>query len=120
MTVAGRIYRVRTTLEDPPKEKIVLCVDNLFLWFNTEARLRPAQMRVTRGEVPGITRDCHLDCGRVTVFPARELEVAKDCGRCLDEFLLRVIEEVDQRATTLTGLHRRQVVEILRTIIKPK
>jgi hypothetical protein len=118
--VAGRIYRVRTTLADPPKEKIVLCLDNLFLWFNTEPRQRPAQMKVARGEAPGITRDCHLDCGRVTMFPARELATAIDCGMCSNKFLLRVIEEVEQRATTLTGLHRRQIVQILRAIVDRK
>jgi hypothetical protein len=71
--ITGHVYRVRTTLVDPPKNEIVLCVGGFFLWFNTEPRQRPGQMKVISREAPGITRDCHLDCGRVTVFPDHEL-----------------------------------------------
>jgi hypothetical protein len=73
----GDIFRIHTTLVTPPKQKIVLYVGgSLFLWFNTEPRKeRPAQMKVTAREVPGISRDCFLDCGRVTVFPERELDL---------------------------------------------
>jgi len=74
MTV-GDVLRISTVLTKPPKPKIVLCVGvDLFLWFNTDARRgRPAQMPVSRNEAPGITRDCFLDCGRVTSFFPNEI-----------------------------------------------
>lgn len=111
--IAGRVYRIHTTLVDPPKEKIVLCVGTLFLWFNTDPRRRPAQLPVKPGEAPGISRNCYLDCGRVTVFPPLELATAKDQGACMPQFLLRVIDEIKNRATTLATLHRRQIAETL-------
>jgi hypothetical protein len=118
--IAGHVYRVHTTLANPPKTKIVLCVGNWFLWFNTEARNRPAQMRVKAGEAPGITKDCHLDCGRITVFPPGELAAAKDEGLCTQEFLSRVADEVEKNAITLANLYRREVPQILRDAIKPR
>jgi len=66
----GDIFRVHTSLANPPKIKIALFVGNgMFLWFNTEPRRRPAQMLVFSNEVPGITRDCHLDCGQIHAVP---------------------------------------------------
>lgn len=113
--ITGNVYRIRTTLVDPPKEKIVLCVGGgLFIWFNTDPRRMPGQLKVTSAEVPGITRDCYLNCGRVTVFPQRELDRAQDQGACSREFLLRVIDEVENRATTLAPRYRTQVVQALR------
>jgi hypothetical protein len=88
--ITGYIYRVHTTLANPPKTKIVLCVGNWFLWFNTEPRQRPAQMPVKAAEAPGITRDCHLDRGRITVFPPGELAAAEEMGTCTHEFLSRL------------------------------
>jgi hypothetical protein len=79
--ITGHVYRVRTTLVNPPKTKIVLCVGNWFLWFNTDARKGvPAQMQVKAGDAPGISKDCHLNCGRITVFPPGELAAATDEG----------------------------------------
>jgi len=46
-----------------------------------------AQMAVTQGEAPGISRNCFLDCGRVTTFSARELSCAVPCGRASNQFL---------------------------------
>jgi len=88
----GDVLRVHTTLANPPKEKIVLYVGtyagaDLFVWFNTDRRKRPAQMAVTQGEAPGISRNCFLDCGRVTTFSARELSCAVPCGRASNQFL---------------------------------
>ncbi len=77
-------------------------------------------MAVKAGEAPGITRDCHLDCGRVTVFPPGELASAEDMGACANEFLLRVANEVENNATTLAALFRREVPQILRDHVKPK
>ena len=51
------------------------------------------------------------------MFRPTELKDAKDQGGCTNEFLLRVIEEVEKRATTLATLHRRQVAEALRNLI---
>ena len=118
--ITGHVYRVHTTLTNPPKTKIVLCVGKWFLWFNTEARQRPAQMQVKTGEAPGITKDCHLDCGRITVFPPGELAAAQDQGSCTHEFLSRVADEVENKATTLAALYRREVPKSLRDEIKPK
>ena len=118
--ITGHIYRVHTTLADPPKTKIVLCVGNWFLWFNTELRQRPAQMPVKAREAPGISKDCYLDCGRINVFLSGELAAAEDMGACAYEFLSRVADEVENRATTLAPLYRRQVPQILRDLVKPR
>jgi hypothetical protein len=75
-------------------------------------------MRVKAGEAPGISRDCHLDCGRITVFPPDELAAAEDQGACTHGFLSRVAAEVETSATTLAGLYRREVPRILRDFIK--
>jgi hypothetical protein len=117
--ITGHVYRIHTTLVNPPKTKIVLCTGDFFLWFNSEPRQGwPAQMRVSAAEAPGITKDCYLNCGRVTVFRPSELAEAKDQGACTRDFLLRVIDEVENRATTLATLHRRQVAQSLRELVK--
>jgi hypothetical protein len=119
--ITGNVYRIHTTLVDPPKEKIVLYVgDGFFLWFNSKPHPRwPGQMKVSTAEAPGITKDCYLNCGRVTVFRPSELAAAKDQGPCTGAFLLRVIDEVEKRATTLVTLHRRQVAQTLRELVEP-
>jgi len=116
----GDIFRIRTTLTNPPKEKIILCVGqlggiDLFLWFNTEARRHPAQMQVAPGEAPGISRDCFLDCGRAVTFTERELELATPCGRASQPFLLRVAQEVEARALTLTNAQRKAIADCLKS-----
>jgi hypothetical protein len=116
----GDVLRVHTTLANPPKPKIVMYVGNyagtdLFLWFNTEPRSkRPAQMPVSSNEAPGITRDCFLDCGRVTTFPTRELDRSEHCGRVSQDFLVRAAQEVEDRASTLAAGHRKAIVAFLR------
>lgn len=77
-------------------------------------------MQVKAGEAPGITKNCHLDCGRITVFPLAELATAKDEGACTHEFLSRVGNEMENNATTLANLYRREVPQTLRNLIKPK
>jgi hypothetical protein len=116
----GDVFRVHTTLTSPPKKKIVLHVGGgLFLWFNSDPRRsRPAQMQVGSGEVPGISHACFLDCGRVTVFTALELQEAEYCGHASDVFMLRVAEEVEFRATTLTMGQRKTVGSALRQPIE--
>jgi hypothetical protein len=113
----GDVLRIYTTLANPPKEKIVLHVHvgaNLFLWFNTNPRSRPAQMAVTAREAPGITHDCFLDCGRATFFSDPELERATHCGQASAAFLLRTAEEIELRATSLTGVQRKSIAGALR------
>jgi hypothetical protein len=113
----GDVLRVYTTLAKTPKQKIVLYVgtaQQLFVWFNTEPRQRPAQMPVAAREAPGIPHDCFLDCGRVTVFTERELANAENCGRASRVFLLRVAEEIEVRAVTLATGHRKAVALALR------
>jgi hypothetical protein len=115
VNVVGGIYRVHTSLVKPPKEKIVLYVgDGLFLWFNTVARQRPGQLCTQAAECPEITRECYLDCGRVTVFSDAELAKASYFGTATVAFLARVIEEVELRATVLVNAHRKLVAENLR------
>jgi hypothetical protein len=118
----GEVLRVYTTLSRPPKEKIVLFVgteQSLFLWFNTERRQRPAQLPVAAQEAPGITRDCFLDCGRVTVFPSEELARATRCGRASAAFLARVADEIEARASSLVTAHRRAIAAALRAAHTP-
>jgi hypothetical protein len=116
--ITGHVYRIHTTLSNPPKTKIVLCAGDLFLWFNSEPRRRPAQMSVSDAEAPGITKDCYLDCGNATVFRPSELAAAKDQGACTRDFLLRVIDEIEKRATTLATLHRRRIGQNLRNLVE--
>jgi hypothetical protein len=112
---APEIYRVRTILVTPPKEKIVLYAgDGYFLWFNTRARERPGQLCVQPGECPEIARECYLDCGRVTLFSEAELSASIYCGVADETFLAKVIEEVEVRATVLVRAHRKAVAANLR------
>jgi hypothetical protein len=111
----GRIYRIKTTLTKPSKEKIVLYIgDDLFLLFNTDARARPAQMEVAPGECPEITHKCYLDCGRVTTFSQREIDARAKCDHIDSDFAVRVVEEIEERATSMVNAHRNLVAGNLR------
>jgi len=111
----GAIYRIRTVLAKPPKEKIVLYVGNdFFLWFNTKAKQQTGQLCVQPGECPEITRVCYLDCSRVTMFFPPELAAAKDCGIADIKFLTKVVEEIELRATVMPGKQRSIVAANLR------
>jgi hypothetical protein len=115
VNVVGGIYRVRTILVKPPKEKIVLYTgDGFFLWFNTVARERPGQLYVRPGECPEVTRECYLDCARVTLFSEAEIAKASYFGLADTGFLAKVIEEVEVRATVLVNAHRKIVANNLR------
>jgi hypothetical protein len=119
--IVGEILHVWATLARPPKRKIVMFVgteQSLFLWFNTDARRnRPAQVPVAAHEIPGITHDCFLDCGWVSTFPERDLAGASSSGCAWPDFLLRVAEEIEAHATTLTAYHRRTIVAALRQAV---
>lgn len=67
-------------------------------------------------ELSELGRDCHLDCGRVTIFPEHELAKATECGDASQELVAAVIEEVELRATVLVGAHRKIISEQLRQI----
>ena len=99
MTI-GHVLRIYTVLTNPPKEKIVL------------------QVKTAQAEAPEIVHECHLDCGRPTVFSARELANARDCGRASDDFLRRVIAEVETQATTVAPVHRQAIVAALRQAVE--
>jgi len=68
-------------------------------------------------EAPGITRDCFLDCGQAKTSTASELQAAQHCGQASASFLARVLEEIEQRATTLTTGQRKSITEVLRKAI---
>jgi hypothetical protein len=114
LKVVGRVYRVHTILTKPPKEKIVLYVgSDYFLWFNTDARQRPGQMKVDAKECPEIIHTSYLDCGRVTMFSDTELKAAKPCGDASIDFMGRVLEEIQERATVMVTAHRKQIADNL-------
>jgi hypothetical protein len=99
------------------KRKIVLYVghhfgNDLFLWFNTDARQRTAQLPIAAGEAPGITHECFLDCGRVTTHSETEFEM--HFGRASSAFLRKVAEEIEQRASTLTNGQCREIAAALK------
>jgi hypothetical protein len=111
----GAIYRIRTVLVTPPKDKIVLYVGNdWFLWFNTTARQGPGQLCTQPGECPEIIKQCYLNCSRVTLFPDPERAAARHCGVADIKFLTKVVEEIELRATVLPGLQRKTVAANLR------
>jgi hypothetical protein len=111
----GAIYRVRTVLVTPPKDKIVLYVGNeFFLWFNTVAKQQTGQLCVQPGECPEIIHECYLNCSRVTLFPEAERAAARHCGVADIKFLTRVVEEIELRATVMPGVQRKTVAANLR------
>jgi hypothetical protein len=111
----GAIYRIRTVLAKPPKEKIVLYVGNeFFLWFNTVAKQQTGQLCVQPGECPEIKHECYLNCSRVTLFLAAECAAAKHCGVADIRFLTRVVEEIELRATVMPDVQRTMVAANLR------
>lgn len=80
----GHLYIVTTTLVDPPKDKLVICVcaeRNWFVWINTLPRYHGvAQLPLRENDHPALARDCHLDCSRITTFRDVELQQARDRG----------------------------------------
>ena len=116
----GSVLRIYTVLTNPPKRKIVLCVgEYMFLWFNTNARKgRPAQMPVKPGEVPGITQASFLDCGRVTTFMEREIVNAEICGVADNQFMDRVLEQIEEHASSLAPGQREAICTAIREAMR--
>jgi hypothetical protein len=113
----GHVYVVFTTLTKPePKEKIVLCVcevNNLFVWFNTEAQRHGCgQLKCTLGDHPAaLTRDCYLDLSRVTTFRPTEIANAKPRGPISDDLKKKVCSVVEAGIPTLLPLYAKLILK---------
>lgn len=96
--IAGHVYVVKTTLTNPPKDKIVICFcddENLFFWVNTKAAYSGvAQIALSAADHPALTHDCFLDCSRVTTFSPAELAAALDRGGISSQLAQRIIDEM--------------------------
>jgi hypothetical protein len=94
--IAGRVYVVHTTLTNPPKDKICLCVcdqENLFVWINTEARKHGVgQFPLAAVDHPAFTHACHLDLSRLTTFQERELKAAGERAPISADLAKRIVE----------------------------
>jgi hypothetical protein len=93
---AGHVYIVRTTLTNPPKDKLTICIcgsESLFFWINTEARRHGiGQLPLKSHDHDALSRDCYLDCSRVTTFLRHELKAAKHRGPISRELAARIVE----------------------------
>lgn len=96
MIIAGHVYVVYTTLTRPPKDKITVCVcaaDNLFFWVNTEPRRGGiGQIALTATDHQALTRNCFLDCSRVTTFLQSELDAAQPRGPVSSQLAQRIVD----------------------------
>ena len=106
--ILGHLCVIHTTLTNPPKDKLVICVCAavpLFIWINTDARKHGiAQMPLVAADHPqALTHNCHLDCSRVTTFRAPELAAAQDRGLISADLAERIAEFITaQKPKTLT------------------
>lgn len=93
---AGHVYIIYTTLTRPPKDKIALCIcaiENLFFWINTDPQRHGiGQLPLRAADHDALTRDCFLDCSRVTTFSQSELGGAKTRGAISTELAKRIVE----------------------------
>jgi hypothetical protein len=108
--IAGHVYVVHTTLTRPPKDKITVCVcatDNLFFWLNTEPRGHGVgQLPLRSGDHAALSRDCFLDCSRITTFLPPELAAAKDRGQISGALARRIVEFLSENPPhTLSPRH---------------
>src|SRR5215204_6290761 len=107
--IVGHVYVVRTTLTRPPKNKIVVCVsaeENLFFWFNTEARRHGiGQLLIAAHSHRALSRDCYLDLSRVTTFLPVELQIAEDRGPISQHLAFEIISAIKARIRTLAPRH---------------
>lgn len=110
----GHVYVVRTVLTKPPKNKITICVcaaENLFLWINTKPRQHGVgQFALTARDHAALTRDCYLDCSRVTTFAA-ELASAVHRGPISKVLAARIVEFLKKTPPkTLPGKHLNLII----------
>ena len=84
VVIVGHVYVIYTALARPPKDKLTVCIcadDNLFFWINTDPqRHGVGQFALDANDHAALSRDCFLDCSRVTTFAEHELNDAKHRG----------------------------------------
>lgn len=92
----GHIYVINTALARPPKDKITLCIcaaDRLFFWINTlPNRTGIGQFELAAADHHCLSRDCYLDCSRVTTFPDHELVHAQARGPISADLASRIVQ----------------------------
>jgi hypothetical protein len=100
----GHVYIVHTTLSNPPKDKITICIcasDNLFFWINTKPRPHGiGQMHLKAADHTALTHDCFLDCSRMTTFQPYEMEGAmhrEPISRDLAQRIVRFLKDEPPR-----------------------
>jgi hypothetical protein len=97
----GHVYVIHTTLSRPPKQKITVCIcadQNLFFWINSKPnRNGIGQLPLVSADHPSLTRDCHLDCSRVTTFSGQELASAQPRGSISPALALRIVRFLEDR-----------------------
>lgn len=118
----GHVYVVFTTLARPPKDKITLCIcaaDNLFFWINTEPqRHGVGQLPLAATDHSALSRDCHLDCSRVTTFLPPELDAAQARGTISVKLAERIVDFLaTDPPKTLSPKHVRLAIDSLSTLI---
>lgn len=121
----GQVYVVKTSLARPPKDKITVCVSAdadipLFLWINSNPRRDGiGQFPLTAGDHSAPSRDCFLDCARVTTFPKRELEAAVNRGPISPSLANRIVEFLEtSRPKTLPAVHLKLVIANLSALYR--
>jgi hypothetical protein len=110
-------------LTRPPKDKIVLCVSvdpgPYFLWFNTLPRPHgDGQLAIAETEHSAISRDCYLDCSRMTTFSPIELATAAARDLASPGMLGKVLGFLEREPPrALPGRHRALIIEALRAAL---
>ncbi len=122
---AGQLCVVRTTLSRPPKDKLTICIcanENLFFWINTEPRAHgEGQLALAASDHPALSRECYLDCSRVTTFPPLELKAAEIRDVISAELAGRIVQFLeDAPPKTLASRYRKLAVENLSILCAKK
>jgi hypothetical protein len=122
---AGQLCVVRTTLSRPPKDKLTICIcanENLFFWINTEPRAHgEGQLALAASDHPALSRECYLDCSRVTTFPPLELKAAEIRDVISAELAGRIVQFLeDAPPKTLAPRYRKLAVENLSILCAKK
>ncbi len=108
--IAGRVYVVQTTLTNPPKDKLCICVcdqTNLFVWINTDARKHGVgQFPLSASDHSALSHDCHLDLSRLTTFQPEELATARQRDPISADLAKRIARYIETNPPkTLTKKH---------------
>ncbi len=124
--IGGNVYVIHTALTKPdPKDKITICVcgtENLFFWINTDSRPHGiGQFALAASDhARALTHDCHLDCSRVTTFPANELRDARDRDPISSDLATRIVRYfTDHPPKTLPPRHLKLAIANLSALIPP-